>query len=102
MKSTVLGWGYRKTTRSMDTMKKLRNVQMIIIVEMIIIVVYVDDIIFGSNDDEMRQKFAEEMQEEFEMSMLGELSLFLELQITQTSKHIHLSDQIHQRDVEEV
>jgi hypothetical protein len=30
--------------------------------EMLIIVVYVDDIIFGSNSNRMRQKFAEEMQ----------------------------------------
>jgi hypothetical protein len=59
--------------------------------EMLIIVVYVDDIIFGSNIDEMSQKFAEEMQKEFEMSMLGELSFFLGLQITQMSKGIFIS-----------
>jgi hypothetical protein len=58
---------------------------------MLIIVVYVDDIIFGSNDDEMSQRFAEEMKKEFEMSMLGELSFFLGLQITQTSKGIFIS-----------
>jgi hypothetical protein len=58
---------------------------------MLIIVVYVDDIIFGSNDDRMSQKFAEEMQKEFEMSMLGELSFFLGLQITQTNKGIFIS-----------
>jgi hypothetical protein len=34
---------------------------------------YVDDIIFGRNDDNINQKFAEEMQKEFEMSMLGKL-----------------------------
>jgi hypothetical protein len=43
---------------------------------MLIVVVYVDDIIFGSNANRMSQKFAEEMQKEFEMSMLGELSFF--------------------------
>ena len=46
---------------------------------MLIIVVYVDDIIFGSNNDRMSQNFVEEMQKEFEMSMLGQLSLFLGL-----------------------
>jgi hypothetical protein len=47
--------------------------------KMLIIVVYVDDIIFGSNTDEMSQTFAEEMKKEFEMSMLGELSFFVGL-----------------------
>jgi hypothetical protein len=42
---------------------------------------YVDDIIFGSNDDRLNQKFAKDMQNEFEMSLLGELSFFLGLQI---------------------
>jgi hypothetical protein len=42
----------------------------------LIIVVYVDAMIFGSNDDRMSQNFAEEMQKEFKMSMLGELSFF--------------------------
>jgi hypothetical protein len=53
---------------------------------MLIIVVYVDDIIFGSNVVEMSQNFVEEMQKEFEMSMLGELSFFLGLHITQIRK----------------
>jgi len=51
---------------------------------MLIIVVYMDDIIFGSNVDQMSQKFAKEMKKEFEMSMLGELSFFLGLNIYQT------------------
>jgi hypothetical protein len=46
---------------------------------MLIIVVYMDVIIFGSNDDKMNQKIAEEMKKECKMSMLGELSLFLGL-----------------------
>jgi hypothetical protein len=58
---------------------------------MLIIVVYVDDIIFQSNADRMSQKFAEEMQNEFEMSMLQELSFFLGLHITQRSKGIFIS-----------
>jgi hypothetical protein len=32
---------------------------------------YVDDIIFGSDDDMLSQKFAKDMQNEFEMSLLG-------------------------------
>ena len=40
---------------------------------MLIIEVYVDDIIFGSDDDMLSQKFAKDMHNEFEMSLLGEL-----------------------------
>jgi hypothetical protein len=58
---------------------------------MLIIMVYVDDIIFGSNVDKMRQKFSEEMQREFEMFVLGQLSFFLGLHISQTNKGIFIS-----------
>ena len=37
----------------------------------IIIEVYVDDLIFGSDDDRWIQKFSKEMYKYFEMSMLG-------------------------------
>jgi hypothetical protein len=50
---------------------------------MIFVVVYVDHIIFGSNLTTLRRKFATKMQEEFEMSMLGELSFLLGLKVNQ-------------------
>jgi hypothetical protein len=59
--------------------------------DMVIIVVYVDDIIFGSSTDKLSKRFVEEMQKEFEMSMLGELSFFLGLQISQSNKGIFIS-----------
>ena len=49
---------------------------------MIIIEVYVDDIIFGSDDDKLSQQYAKDMQSEFEMSLLGELKFFFGLQIS--------------------
>ena len=36
---------------------------------MIILEVYVDDIIFGSDDDKMSRRFSQDMQNEFEMSL---------------------------------
>ena len=57
---------------------------------MIIIKVYVDDIIFESDDDRMSQKFAKDMKNEFEMSLLGELTFFLGLQISQLEKCIFI------------
>jgi hypothetical protein len=49
----------------------------------LLIEVYVDDIIFGSIDDKLSWKFAKDVKNEFEMSLLGELSFFLVLQIRQ-------------------
>jgi hypothetical protein len=55
-----------------------------------IILVYMDDIIFGGNKDDMC-KFSKEMKKEFEMSLIGELSFFLGLHITQSNKGIFIS-----------
>jgi hypothetical protein len=48
--------------------------------------VYVDDIIFGSDDEKMSKGFARMMHKEFEMSFLGELNFFLGLQIIQSKR----------------
>jgi hypothetical protein len=47
----------------------------------LIIEVYVDDIIFGNDDDRMSHNFSKDMQNEFEMSFLNELTFFFGLQI---------------------
>ena len=57
---------------------------------MTIVEVYVDDIIFGSNDDWLSKNFSTKMQSEFEMSLLGELTYFLGLQISQQEKEIFI------------
>ena len=43
-----------------------------------IIIVFADDIIFGGNDED-RNQFFEDMKNEFEMSMIGEMKFFLGL-----------------------
>ena len=50
---------------------------------MIIIEVYVDDIMFGSDADKMNHNCVKDMQIDFEMSFLRELTLYLRLQISQ-------------------
>lgn len=55
-----------------------------------IVEVYVDDIIFGSNDYQLSKNFATKMKSEFEMSLLGELTYFLGLQISQQEKGIFI------------
>ena len=59
--------------------------------ELIVAQVYVDDIIFGSTKDELAHGFSKLMQVEFEMSMIGELTHFLGLQIRQLDSGIFLS-----------
>ena len=51
--------------------------------ELIVTQVYVDYIIFQSTKDELAHSFLKLMQVEFEMSMIGELTHFLSLQIHQ-------------------
>ncbi|GKE42360.1 retrovirus-related pol polyprotein from transposon TNT 1-94 [Tanacetum coccineum] len=50
---------------------------------LIIVQIYVGDIIFGSTSQSLCDDFAKIMHDEFEMSMMGELNLFLGLQIKQ-------------------
>ena len=51
--------------------------------DILLIQIYVDDIIFGATNENMCQVFTKTMQDEFEMSMMGELTFFLGLQIKQ-------------------
>jgi hypothetical protein len=46
--------------------------------------IYIDDIIFGSTIQDFCEEFGDMMSREFEMSMIGELSFFLGLQVKQT------------------
>ena len=45
---------------------------------LMILVIFVDDIIFGGND-EASAKFLEDLKNEFETSMIGEMNFFLGL-----------------------
>ena len=58
---------------------------------MVIIEVYVDDIIFGSDDDRLSKQFAKDIQIDFEMSLIGELKFFSSLQISQLNNGILIS-----------
>jgi hypothetical protein len=65
----------------------------------LLIEVYVDDIIFGSDDDRLSPKFAKDMQNEFEMSLLGELSFFLGLQRHQINQGFFISQTKYIREM---
>jgi hypothetical protein len=57
--------------------KKIRD-------DLFICQIYVDDIIFGSTNQEFCEEFGDMMHQEFEMSVIGALSFFLGLQVKQT------------------
>jgi hypothetical protein len=67
--------------------------------DLLIILVYVDDIIFGCNKDSLVQWFSSAMKSEFEMSMIGELSFFLNLQITQRPEGMFISQEKYLREM---
>ena len=60
---------------------------------------YVDDIIFGSTSNILARQFAEIMRKEFEMSMVGELTYFLGIQIKQSKDGIFISQSKYARDL---
>lgn len=53
--------------------------------KLLVTLIYVDDLIFARNNDEVSHEFSQNMSKEFEMSMIGELSYFLGLQVSQTT-----------------
>lgn len=53
--------------------------------------IYVDENVFGSTLDSLSHEFAYEMKFEFEMSIIGELSFFLGIQVKQTENGIFIS-----------
>ncbi|KAL4568024.1 hypothetical protein LXL04_023624 [Taraxacum kok-saghyz] len=58
--------------------------------ELIMVQIYVDDIIFGSTSEELCKDFETVMKKRFEMSSLGEMTMFLGLQVRQDSSGILL------------
>ena len=58
---------------------------------MILVALYVDDLIFLGNDDEMIEGFKSTMTREFEMTDLGLLKFFLGLEVKQGETGIFIS-----------
>jgi hypothetical protein len=65
----------------------------------IIVQIYVDDIIFRSTCQELCVDFSKIMHDEFEMSMMGELNFFLELQIKQLEDGIFFNQSKYIKDM---
>ncbi|CAM8953821.1 unnamed protein product [Rhodiola kirilowii] len=67
--------------------------------DFIITQIYVDDIVFNSSNQRMVDKFVEQMQSKFKMSMVGELSHFLGLQVKQKMDGIFISQRKYARNL---
>jgi spore maturation protein CgeB len=61
--------------------------------------IYFDDIIFGSTNQDFCEEFGKMMVSEFEISMIGELSYFLGLQIKQMKNSTFVSQGKYIKDM---
>nr|GEU73735.1 retrovirus-related Pol polyprotein from transposon TNT 1-94 [Tanacetum cinerariifolium] len=59
--------------------------------DLLLVQIYVDDIIFGSTNTAMCNEFANQMTSKFKMSMMGRMSFFLGLQISQSPRGIFIN-----------
>ncbi|KAK6136976.1 hypothetical protein DH2020_029282 [Rehmannia glutinosa] len=83
------------TKGKMDrTLFRIQDGESILLVQ-----IYVDDIIFGSTNKELCDKFSNLMQGKFEMSMMGELTFFLGLQVKQLKDGTFISQTKYTRDL---
>jgi hypothetical protein len=67
--------------------------------DLFVLQIYVDDIIFGSTNQDFYEEFGKMMTTEFGMSMIGELSYFLSLQIKQLKNGIFMSQGKYIKDI---
>ena len=67
--------------------------------DLFVLQIYVDDIIFGSTNQDFCDEFGKMMANEFEMSMIGELSYFLGLQIKQLKNGTFVSQGKYIKDM---
>ncbi|GJT81580.1 retrovirus-related pol polyprotein from transposon TNT 1-94 [Tanacetum coccineum] len=93
LKSFLIKHGYnmRMVDNTLFTKKKSSN--------LIIVQIYIDDIIFDSTCQEMCDAFTKIMHDEFEMSMMGELNFFLELQIQQIEDDIFFNQSKYIKEI---
>ncbi|GJS81283.1 retrovirus-related pol polyprotein from transposon TNT 1-94 [Tanacetum coccineum] len=63
--------------------------------DLILVQIYVDDIVFASTNPIFCDKFANQMRKCFKMSMMGQMSFFLRLRISQSPRGIFINQSKH-------
>ncbi|KAL2517285.1 Integrase catalytic domain-containing protein [Abeliophyllum distichum] len=96
LKQAPLAWYERLTMFLLEQGYKRGGADKILFIKhfkngLIVAQIYVDDIVFGSSLETKSKEFATLMQNEFEMSMVDELNLFIGLQIKQVGSGIFIS-----------
>nr|GEW05421.1 hypothetical protein [Tanacetum cinerariifolium] len=67
--------------------------------DILVVHVYVDDIIFGSTDPRYATLFSDLMKRRFEMSMMGEMTFFLSLQVNQSPSGIFINQSKYMHEI---
>jgi hypothetical protein len=67
--------------------------------DFLLVQIYVDDIIFDGSSHTLVSRFQEMMENEFQMSMMGELTFFLGIQLKQTKEGIFIHQAKYMKDL---
>ena len=67
--------------------------------ELLVAQIYVDDIVFGATSRELTLSFDEKMKTKFKMSMVGQLTFFLGLQIRQLKDRTFFSQSKYAKEL---
>nr|GFA09388.1 retrovirus-related Pol polyprotein from transposon TNT 1-94 [Tanacetum cinerariifolium] len=67
--------------------------------DILFVQIYVDDVIFGSMNPNLSKRFEKLMHSKFEMSMMGELKLFLGIQIHQSPRGIFINQAKYAQEI---
>jgi hypothetical protein len=65
----------------------------------LLVQIYVDDIIFGGSSHTLVSRFQKMMENEFQMSMMGELIFFLGIQVKKTKEDIFIHQDKYMKDL---
>jgi hypothetical protein len=67
--------------------------------DFLLVQIYVDDIIFGRSSDVLVSGFQEIIEKEFQMTMMGELTFFLGIQVKQTKQSTFIHQAKYMKDL---
>ncbi|CAL2241824.1 unnamed protein product [Prunus armeniaca] len=67
--------------------------------EILIVCLYVDDLIFTGNNEDMFKEFKKSMMEEFEMTYLGKMHYFLGIEVKQTSNGVFIGQKKYAEEI---
>ena len=104
LKQASLAWYDRLTTYLTEHAFKRGSVDTTLFIRkdknsFVVAQIYVDDIVFGATNDSLTHSFADEMKAMFEMSIVGELTYFLGLQVKQTDLGIYINQAKYARNL---